>query len=309
MNEAAARDDHEGLPRKGKKKEKKGVGIVKKNPKNSRNKEVPYEGRALTLLEYAHVRDEARQVEFQHALRKLNAFSLDVFPQLQRILDNEADVGDVFLSNILNPIKDSLNAFIDPKFRRSFQVEFFSQLRRTETEGEANEDGTSMTLDFAINLVSKPAVPQDVRPLAFSKVLVIIEVKRHALANKKEWVMSENWAQELLQLPRALEPEDGEPYVHMPQILREARIAQCPHVYLSDYVQTIGTYISLHSFKPREEHVEFICWPVAGAGTSHDQRSVDDHGPRLSVAFDVYCELRKLGLLGTHEHLKKYLHP
>lgn len=72
----------------------------------------------------------------------------------------------------------------------------------------------------------------------------------------------------------------------------------CRHVYLSDYVETLGLFIEHPAPGVSDKRpVPFTYWPVAyNPPKSSEKRGIDEYGPRLSIGCDIYTELKQLGL-------------
>ncbi|GJN91175.1 hypothetical protein Rhopal_004193-T1 [Rhodotorula paludigena] len=196
----------------------------------------------LQLFDSAEVRKRDEAGQFAKVLGLLAPEEHDAFPQVFRILNNEADVGGAFIANFVNPSLDSYNSFIHADYRPYFRIAIFSEVYAGKKEGY---------VDFSLSLIEQPAAGNNQYTKAFN----------------------------------------------------------CRHVYLSDYVETLGLFIDHPAPSLRDDRpVSFTYWPVVyDPPKSGEKRGIDEYGPRLSIGCDIYAELKRLGL--TNRKPKTKLDP
>ncbi|GAA5923930.1 hypothetical protein JCM3775_005551 [Rhodotorula graminis] len=253
----------------------------------------------LVGREWPSARALSDEVHFVHAARKLDSPPLT---QSRRILDNEADASNAFVSNVLNPALAVLQHFLAEHLRQHFEIVLLSEVVAEDVVLEAGSTSRScLRLDHVFALVSTQKNAKNERLLKPQKALVIIEMKCYNLVRR------EDWPQDLKAQPRALsEQNDRRAYRLLPQLLLYARKWQCSRIYLSDYAGSLALDIDFTKIgSGRAVPIAFKFCIEA----SRKRDSLYESGVRAAITFDAVEALRALGVAnrkilgGSHPEL------
>ncbi|GAA5978873.1 hypothetical protein JCM5350_004853 [Sporobolomyces pararoseus] len=203
------------------------------------------------------------------------------FPQVEKLLVLESDVGDAVLSNVLNPLVDIFNLFIHPDYKHRLQCVIRSQ-----------QDVNSSRLDHAIYLTE--IIPPLGKDYELQVPLVVIEEKAPGIVREQDWIQSstDNWVPKLL-----------------PQLFLYAQRAGCSRFFLTHYTETIGVRINLldletavhdlelHGKRACHRHVKIqVCSATHEFLKDSNDKLPCDYGFRMGIASEVFLALIDLGI-------------
>ncbi|GAA5986421.1 hypothetical protein JCM11641_000993 [Rhodosporidiobolus odoratus] len=162
--------------------------------------------------------------------------AVKTFPQQERLLEHEGDVGDLVLSNVLAPILAILKKLIAPDMEEYLDIYIQHQASKTlrrfvrSKDGKMEEQTVVIYIDHAIVLVNKRCTMEDRRAKLDRVYLAIVDEKRAGFVRSghwetPSWITSDNTVK------------------HLNQILLYAWQFECPYVLLTDYVSGVALHV------------------------------------------------------------------
>ncbi|GAA5948653.1 hypothetical protein JCM3765_004959 [Sporobolomyces pararoseus] len=206
---------------------------------------------------------------------------VNYFPQVEKVLVLESDVGESVLSNILNPLVDIFNLFIHPDYKHRLQCVIRSQ-----------QDEKSSRLDHAIYLTE--IIPPLGKDYELQLPLVVIEEKAPGIVREQDWnqTNADNWIGKLI-----------------PQLFLYAQRSGCSRFFLTNYSETIGVRINLldlesavhdlelHGKRACHKHVKIqVCSATHEFSKDSSDKLPCDYGFRMGIASEVFLALIDLGV-------------
>ncbi|GAA6048456.1 hypothetical protein JCM3770_003766 [Rhodotorula araucariae] len=212
------------------------------------------------------------------------------FPQTERLLLNEANASEAFLSNALNPVVAVVGQFLPAKWRPhpvghdqpvgpGLHVLCSGQ---HPLAGAEDESGRPSALDLTFALVSWPpnAEPK------FRFDLVICELKRPG------YVLHEHWQDQNFHPKHKV-------HEHPSNLLRQLMLynhrSSCERFILSDYLSTVAVHVDYPSMKSPNAPVVVGAKPVTFKNQSGCPQDPYSGGPGTAIAYEIAMALRALG--------------
>ncbi|GAA5876243.1 hypothetical protein JCM16303_007068 [Sporobolomyces ruberrimus] len=212
--------------------------------------------------------------------------TVEYFPQVEKLLVLEGDVGDSVLTNVLNPLVDIFNLFIHPDYQGRLQCVIRSQ-----------HDAQSSKLDHASdrNLVFTETLPPLGQDYELQVPLCIIEEKAPGIVREQDWTQNrpDSWSAKLL-----------------PQLFLYAHRAGCSRFFLTNYTESIAMRIDLTDLESAVRDLEAnrrracnILVQVQARSSARefskdsDDKLPSDYGSRMGIASEVYLALLDLGVV------------
>ncbi|GAA5910450.1 uncharacterized protein JCM6883_003013 [Sporobolomyces salmoneus] len=238
--------------------------------------------RTLRVREWETTRQPFKQIAF---LRELGTSQR--YPQVKRLLENEADAREAYSVNVLSPVLEIANTFIREEHQAHFEVQIFSEYPRTVSYSKQ-----PIRLDHLFLLVDKRLRGTGKRDLEVRIPLLGIEAKRHDLVNRDDWRSEKTGTVQMDQLNSTVEKS-------LSQLFMYAHEDRCSRIWFTDYFDTIACQIGLESLANMDHDVSITYAVVEdepGRGRQRT-RNVYKFGPRLALAFELFLALRDLGLV------------
>ncbi|GAA5904745.1 hypothetical protein JCM6882_008363 [Rhodosporidiobolus microsporus] len=173
-------------------------------------------------------------------------------PQTMRVLEQEADVGDVVFANILQPVVEILNQMIRPEFKDRLEITIQHQASETlsthvwdEVEDRFIEKSVAIRVDHAIVLVPRSGAQGRFAQQDFARsYLLIIEEKRYGYVDGPEWVPPRGMSRDLHQKTPDDYFERDNLTAHLDQLTLYMGHFNCEHFLLTDYKDGIAIHLT-----------------------------------------------------------------